>query len=74
MQTIANAYRDYTRKSIQANRSFVEQLMGVRTLDKAVKVQTDFAKQAYVSLVAESQKICGLYSQLAGQAMRRGRR
>src|ERR1700753_3750494 len=74
MQTIANAYRDYTRKSIQANRSFVEQLMGVRSLDKAVEVQTDFARQAYVNFVAESQKICGLYSELAGQALKRGRR
>ena len=71
MQTIANAYRDFTRKSLQANRSYVEKLMDVRSLDKAVEVQTDFAKQAYVNFVAESQKICGLYSQLAGQALKR---
>jgi hypothetical protein len=70
LQTIANAYRDYTRKSIQENGSFVEKLMGVRSLDKAVEVQTDFATQAYANFVAQSQRICGLYGQLAGQAFR----
>ena len=74
MQTIANAYRDYTRKSVQQNRSFVEKLMGVRSLDKAVEVQTDYATQAYENFVAESQRICGLYSELAGQALRLGKR
>jgi hypothetical protein len=69
MQTIANAYRDYTRKLLQANGSFVEQLMSVRSLDRAVEVQTDYATQAYANFVAESQKICGLYSELARQAL-----
>src|SRR5438876_610842 len=40
MQTIANAYRDYTRKSFEAFGSYVEQLSGVRSLDKAMTVQT----------------------------------
>jgi hypothetical protein len=70
VQTIANAYRDYTRKSFQVNRSFVEKLMGVRSFDKAVEVQTDYATQAYANFVAESQKICGLYSELAKQTLK----
>jgi hypothetical protein len=74
MQTIANAYRDYTRKSVQQNRSFVEKLMGVRSLDKAVEVQTDYATQSYANFVEESQRICGLYNELAGQALRFGKR
>ena len=74
MQTIANAYRDYTRKSVQQNRSFVEKLMGVRSLDKAVEVQTDYATQSYANFVEESQRICGLYNELAGQAFRFGKR
>jgi hypothetical protein len=74
MQTIANAYRDYTRKSVQENRRFVEKLMGVRSLDKAVEVQTDYATQAYANFVAQSQRICGLYSELAGQTLRFGKR
>ena len=67
IQTIANAYGDYTKKSLQDTRSFVEKLMGVRALDKASEMQTEFARQAYGTFVAESQKICELYSELAKQ-------
>jgi hypothetical protein len=70
IQTIANAYGDYTKKSLQETRSFVEKLMGVRSLDKAIEVQTEFAKQTYETFVAESQKICGLYGELAKQALK----
>ena len=67
IQTIANAYGDYTKKSIQETRSFVEKLMGVRSLDKAIEIQTEFARQAYETFVVESQRICELYSELAKQ-------
>jgi hypothetical protein len=67
LQTIANAYGDYTRKSLDETRSFVEQLTGVRSLDKAIEIQAEFAKHAYETFVADSQKIWALYSELAKQ-------
>ena len=67
IQTIANAYSDYTRKSLEETTSFVEKLTGVRSLDKAIELQAEFAKQAYETFVAESQRICELYSELAKQ-------
>ena len=67
IQTIANAYSDYTRKSLEETTSFVEKLTGVRSLDKAIEIQAEFAKQAYGTFVAESQRICELYSELAKQ-------
>jgi phasin protein len=67
IQTIANAYGDYTKKSFQETRSFVEKLTGVRSLDKAIEIQTEFARQAYETFVAESLKICELYGELAKQ-------
>ena len=70
IQTIANAYADYTVKSFEQNRSFVEKLIGVRSFDKAIEVQTEFARQAYANFVAESQKICELYGELARQTLR----
>ena len=69
LQTIANAYRDYTRKSIEDFGSFVEQLSGVRSLDKAMTVQSEFVKRAYETSVAESQKICELHNRLAKQSL-----
>ena len=56
LQTIATAYRDYTRKSIQDAQSYVEKLSGVRSLDKAMEVQTEFAKQACETFAADFAK------------------
>jgi phasin family protein len=67
LQTIANAYSDYTRRSLEETRSFVERLKGARSLDKAMEVQTEFARQACQTFVAESQKIHELHSELARQ-------
>ncbi len=68
LQAIASAYGDYTKKSFEDTKSFVEKLSGVKSLDKAIEVQTEFAKSAYETFVAESQKIAGLYTDLAKQA------
>ena len=67
-QAIATAYGDYTKKSFEDTKSFVEKLSGVKSMDKAIEVQTDFAKSAYETFVAESQKIGALYTDLAKQA------
>jgi hypothetical protein len=69
-QTIATAYSDYTRKSFEETKAFVEKLAGVRSLDKAIEIQTDYAKQAYATFVTESQKIRELYSGLAKQTLK----
>ena len=67
-QTIAMAYGNYTRKSFEQTKSFFERLAGVRSIDKAIEVQTEFAKQAYETVLTESQKIRELYSGLARQS------
>ena len=67
-QAIATAYGDYTKKSFEDTRSFVEKLSGVKSLDKAIEIQTEFAKSAFETFVAESQKIGALYSDLAKQS------
>jgi hypothetical protein len=67
---IASAYGDYTKKSFEDTKSFVEKLSGVKSLDKAIEVQTEFAKSAYETFVAESQKIAGLYGDIAKQTFK----
>ena len=67
LQAIARAYGDYSKRSFEDTKSFVEKLSGVKLLDKAIEAQTEFAKSAYETFVAESQKIAGLYNDLAKQ-------
>jgi phasin family protein len=70
LQAIATAYGDYTKKSFEDTKSFVEKLSGVRSLDKVIEAQSEFAKSAYETFVSDSQKIAGLYSDLAKQAFK----
>src|SRR3982074_2145975 len=70
IQAIATAYGDYTKKSFEDTKSMVEKLSGVKSIDKALEVQTEFAKSAYETFVSESQKIAGLYTDLAKQTLK----
>jgi phasin family protein len=69
-QTIANAYSDYIRKSLDETRWFFERLTTVRSPDKALEIQTEFAKQACETFLSDSHKIWRLYSELARQIVR----
>jgi len=71
LQTIANAYSDYTRKSLEQTQCFIDKLTGVRTLDQIVEAHTEFAKQACETFVAEAQKIQDLHRELARQRFER---
>jgi phasin family protein len=70
IQAIAAAYGDYSKKSYEDTKSFVEKLSGVKSLDKALEAQSEYAKTAYETFVADSQKIAGLYGDLAKQAFK----
>jgi hypothetical protein len=70
LHAIATAYGDYSKKSFEDTKAFVEKLSGVKSLDKALEAQTEFAKSAYETFVADSQKIAGLYGDLAKQAVK----
>jgi hypothetical protein len=70
LQTIANAYSDCTKRSLDDIRSYVERLTGARSLDKAIEIQNEFAKRSFQSFVADSQKIFGLYGELAKQTFK----
>ena len=70
LQAIATAYGEYTKKSFEDTKSFVEKLSGVKSLDKAIEVQTEYAKSAYETFVAESQKIAGMYTDLAKETFK----
>jgi hypothetical protein len=70
IQAIATAYGDYAKKSFEDTKSFAEKLSGVKSLDKVLEVQSEYAKTAYETFIAESQKIAGLYGDLAKQTFK----
>jgi phasin family protein len=70
IQAIANAYRDYTKQSLEDAQSFAEKLTAARSLDKAVEAQTEFARQACETFADNSRKIRELHRELFWQAFR----
>jgi hypothetical protein len=66
---IATAYGDYTKKSFEDTKLFVEKLCGAKSLENVIEVQTEFAKTAYETFVTESQAIGTLYGDLASHSV-----
>jgi len=67
-QAIAVEIADYSKKSFEEGTAALEKLFGVKSLDKAIELQTDYAKTAYEGFVAEATKLGALYSDLAKEA------
>ena len=70
LNAIASAYGDYTKKSYEDTKSLIEKLSVVKSFDKALEAQNEFAKTACETFVADAQKIAGLYGDLAKQAFK----
>jgi hypothetical protein len=64
MQAIAVETTDYTKKSFESGSAALEKLASAKTLDKAIEVQTEYAKNAYESFVSEATKMGELYADL----------
>lgn len=64
-QAIAVEVADYSKKSFEDGTAALEKLFGVKSLDKAIEVQTEYAKNAYEGFVAKASKIGELYADLA---------
>ena len=70
LQSIVAAFGDYSKKSFEDGNAYFEKLIASKSLDKALEVQTEYAKTSYETFVAESQKIAGLYGDLAKQTFK----
>ncbi len=67
-QAIAAEVADYSKKAFEDSTAALEKLFGVKTLDKAIELQTEYAKSAYEGFVAEATKIGQLYADLAKES------
>ena len=64
-QAIAVEVADYQKKSFEDGTAALEKLFGVKSFEKAIEVQTEFAKIAYEGFVAKASKIGELYADFA---------
>jgi hypothetical protein len=67
-QAIAVEIADYSKKSFEEGTATLEKLFGVKSVEKAIELQTEYAKSAYEGFVAEANKIGEMYSALAKES------
>jgi hypothetical protein len=68
IQAIAVEVADYSKKVFEQGTAATEKLIGAKSLDKAVEVQSDYVKTSYEGFVAEATKLGELYTALAKEA------
>jgi hypothetical protein len=67
-QAITAAVTDYSKKVFEdANRAF-EQLVGSKSIEQAIEIQSQYAKKAYDTWVAEASKLSEMYAGIARNA------
>jgi hypothetical protein len=67
-QAIAVEMADYSKKSFEQGTAAAEKLLGAKSLEKAMEVQSDYVKSAYESFVSEATKLGELYADLAKES------
>lgn len=68
LQAIAVEMADYSKKSFEDGTAALEKLMGAKTLDKAVEVQSEYIKSSYEGMVSQMTKLSEMYVDLAKDA------
>jgi hypothetical protein len=70
LQEIAAESSDYSKKAFATSSATVEKLLGAKSVETAVQIQTDFAKSTYEGFVAQANKINEIYVKLATEAFK----
>ena len=65
VQAIAAEATDFSKKSVEDGSKYFEKLMGAKSLDVVIEVQTEFLKKSYEDAVGQMTKMGELYADLA---------
>lgn len=68
LQAIATETADYVKKSFEAGVAHMQSLMGVRSFESAVELQSAFTKTTLEGYIAEMNKLGEMYADLAKEA------
>jgi hypothetical protein len=68
LQAIAAEVTDYSKKAVEDSMRAFEQLMGAKSLEQAIEIQSQFTKKAYDTYMAEMSKLGEMYVGLAKNA------
>ena len=69
-QAIAAEWTDYSKKAFEDSTNAFEQLIGAKSVEQAVEIQSKYVKNAYEAHVAEMTKLGEMYAGLMQSAFR----
>ena len=61
---------DYSKKAFVASSAVVEKLLGAKSVESAIQIQTEYAKSAYEGFVAQASKVNEIFVKLASEAFK----
>ena len=54
VQAIVTETSEYSKKSFESSSALIEKLLGAKTFESAIQIQTDYAKTSYEAFLAQS--------------------
>ena len=70
LQEIAAESSDYSKKAFATGSATEKKLLGSKSVETAIQIQTEFAKSAYEGFVAQANRINEIYIKLATEAFK----
>ncbi len=70
IQELAAELTDYAKKAFTSGSAVYEKLLGARTVELAMQIQSEYVKQAYEGFVAQASKVSELYAKVASDAIK----
>lgn len=69
-QAIASETSEYSKRTLESASSHLEKIMGTKSLDAAIQLQSDYAKTQFEGFVAQASKIGSIYKDMAKDAFK----
>jgi hypothetical protein len=70
LQELAAESTDYSKRAFAAGTATFEKLLGARSVESAIQIQSEFVKQTYEGFVAQATKVSELYTRVASDALK----
>jgi hypothetical protein len=67
-QAIASEMGDYTKRSFEDGSATFEKLIGAKSFEQAIEIQSSYAKRCYDDYMQQMSKIGSMYADLAKEA------
>jgi hypothetical protein len=65
LQAITAEFADFSKKALEDGTHAFEQMMGVKSIEQAIEIQSQYTRKAYDSYITEMSKLGEMYAGLA---------